>query len=171
MEDKEKKREELLVSIANERNTYFDIIKNGLYKEKYEYILNFIKTLSKNTSSPDVTKLIDYIKEYITKNEVEHLNKLKSAILDYNYKITNELYKDSSEKPTIDEKLFINQVLIGTNDLIGCHVFYFISKVFENCAFVNWKSKYKLFKEDLLKCIQNLEEEFIKMKKENEIID
>ena len=131
MEDKEKKKDDLLLSIANERNIYYNIIKNCSYKKKYEFILNYIEKTSKNISSVEINKLIEYIKDYIITNEKEYLKKLKNIILDYNDKIKNDLYKYSASKPTIDEKLFINQVLLVTDDLIGCHIFYFISKVFD----------------------------------------
>ena len=171
MEDKEKKKDDLLLSIAKERNIYYNIIKNCSYKEKYEFILNYIEKTSKNISSVEINKLIEYIKDYIITNEKEYLKKLKNIILDYNDKIKNDLYKYSTSKPTIEEKLFINQVLLVTDDLIGCHIFYFISKVFENCVLLNYKSKFIFMKEDLIKYIHNLDEDFKKMKKENEIKD
>lgn len=69
----------------------------------------------------------------------------------------------------IDEKIFINQILLETKDLIGCHIYYFVSKMFEICDILNYKAKYILMKDDLLKNIKNLEDEFQKLKKENDI--
>ena len=169
MKKQEKSKDDLLISLSNEKKIYIESIKNGSYKEKYENILELIKIISKNIESADINQLIDTIKEYINLNEDEPLNKIKVIILEYNENIQKIKSIDNSTKPIIDEVLFLNQIILELNDLIGCHVYYFISKMFEYCEILNFKIKYHSMKEDLLKNIQNLEEEFLKMKKENEI--
>ena len=169
MKKQEKSKDDLLISLSNEKKIYIESIKNGSYKEKYENILELIKIISKNIESADINQLIDTIKEYINLNEDEPLNKIKVIILKYNENIQKIKSIDNSTKPIIDEVLFLNQIILELNDLIGCHVYYFISKMFECCEILNFKIKYHSIKEDLLKNIQNLEEEFLKMKKENEI--
>ena len=169
MKKQEKSKDDLLISLSNEKKIYIESIKNGSYKEKYEIILELIKIISKNIESADINQLIDTIKEYINLNEDEPLNKIKVIILEYNGNIQKIKSIDNSTKPIIDEVLFLNQIILELNDLIGCHVYYFISKMFEYCEILNFKIKYHSIKEDLLKNIQNLEEEFLKMKKENEI--
>ena len=169
MKKQEKSKDDLLISLSNEKKIYIESIKNGSYKEKYENILELIKIISKNIESADINQLIDTIKQYINLNEDEPLNKIKVIILEYNGNIQKIKSIDNSTKPIIDEVLFLNQIILELNDLIGCHVYYFISKMFEYCEILNFKIKYHSMKEDLLKNIQNLEEEFLKMKKENEI--
>ena len=169
MKKQEKSNDELLISLSNEKKIYIESIKNGSYKEKYENILNLIKVISKNIESVDINQIIDTIKEYINFNEDEPLNKIKAIILEYNENIQKIKNKDNSTKPIIDEVLFINQIILELNDLIGCHIYYFISKMFEYCETLNYKIKYQSMKEDLLKNIQTFEEEFLKMKKDNEI--
>ena len=169
MKNKEKSKDDILISLSNEKKIYLQSIKKGSYKEKYENILNLIKEISKNITSADITQLIDSIKEYINLNEDEPLNKIKIIILEYNENIKKIKSENDLTKPFIDEVLFINQIILELNDLIGCHVYYFISKMFEYCETLNYKLKYQSMKEDLLKNIQNLNEEFLKMKTENEI--
>ena len=169
MKNKEKSKDDILISLSNEKKIYLQSIKKGSYKEKYENILELIKIISKNIESADINQLIDTIKEYINLNEDEPLNKIKIIILEYNGNIQKIKSIDNSTKPIIDEVLFLNQIILELNDLIGCHVYYFISKMFEYCETLNYKLKYQSMKEDLLKNIQNLNEEFLKMKTENEI--
>ena len=159
-------KEELLRSIAKHRNNYFEFIKNSSFSKSYESILNIINDISKNTSPLKINQLIEEIKQYIYINEDEPLNKIKSLIFDYNKNIQKNLPKDI----IINEKLFINQILIITEDIIGYHIYYFVSKIFEKCDDIfSYKERYIKIKEDLFKIFQNLEKEFLKMKKDNEI--
>ena len=171
MEGTKKNKEGLLTSIEEERNIYLNKIKNALYTEKYEKILNLIEDKSKNISSNEITRLTEDIKDYIKKNEIEPLNKIKNIILEYNKTFQNKILKVHSNNPKINENIFIYQILIETNDIIGCHVYYFVSKIFEYCNLSYYKDQYISMKNDLLKCIQSLTEEYLKIKKENEIDD
>ena len=165
--------EEFLKSISNERIIYLNNIKNALYKIKYDTILNLITDIIKNISSSNISQWIEKTKDYIYIYEDEPLNKIKSDILEYNKnkKAKNENNKNKSYKPNINENLYIYKILLETNDLIGCHIYYFVSTIFEYCDILSYKYKYLLIKEDLLKCIKDLEEEYKKMKKENQIED
>ena len=151
MKKQEKSKDDLLISLSNEKKIYIESIKNGSYKEKYENILELIKIISKNIESADINQLIDTIKEYINFNEEEPLNKIKVIILEYNENIQKIKSKDNSTKPIIDEVLFINQIILELKDLIGCHIYYFISKMFGYYEALNYKLKYQSMKEDLLK--------------------
>ena len=48
MKKQEKSKDDLLISLSNEKKIYIESIKNGSYKEKYENILELIKIISKN---------------------------------------------------------------------------------------------------------------------------
>ena len=69
----------------------------------------------------------------------------------------------------INVTIFLNQILLETKDLIGCHIYYFVSQMFEICDILSYKDKYITIKNDLLKNIKSLDEDFFKIKKENEI--
>ena len=160
----DKVKEELLQSLAKHRNNYLDNMQKSSFSKSYENNLNIIDGISKKISSFEIPQLIEEIKRYIYTNENEPLNKIKSIIIEYN-KI---LQKDSPSM--IDENLFINQILIQTKDIIGCHIYYFVSKIFDNCDDIfSYKERYISLKEDLFKMIQDLEKEFLKLKKDNEI--
>ena len=168
MKKTEKTNDELLITLSNERKIYFDIIKNSSYKEKYELILNLIKDITKNITAFDISQLIESLKEYVKLYEDDPITKIKEAIFEFNKNIQNKTQKDAS-KTKIDENNFINQIFIETKDLIGCHIYYFVSKMFEHCEMLNYKSKFMTIKEEIIKSTHNLEEEFTKMKTENEI--
>jgi len=166
-----KNNEELLILISKEKNIYLNNIKEFAYKKDYEKILYSIKNISKNISSTNISQLIEEIKNYIRIYEDEPFNKIKSKINEYN-KLIQKGYsndKNNLNNSKVDEKLFINKILLETKDLIGCHIYYFVSQMFEICDILNYKTKYILMKDDLLKNIKNLEDEFQKLKKENYI--
>ena len=164
----DKVKEELLISLSELRNNYLENIKQSSFSKSYENNLSIIDGIVKKISSLEITQLIEEIKQYIYINEEDPLNKVKSKIIEYN----KNIQKDSPEdlKSIINENLFINQILIQTKDIIGCHIYYFVSKMFENCDDIfSYKDRYVPIKEDLFKIIQELEKEFLKLKKDNEI--
>ena len=164
----DKVKEELLISLAEQRNNYLENIKKSTFSKSYENNLSIIDAISKKNSSLEITQLIEEIKQYIYINEDEPLNKIKSIILEYNKNIQKVSPEDT--KSIINENLFINQILIQTEDIIGCHIYYFVSKIFENYDDIfSYKDHYASIKEDLFKMIQALEKEFLKLKKDNEI--
>ena len=164
----DKVKEELLISLAEQRNNYLENIKKSTFSKSYENNLSIIDAISKKNSSLEITQLIEEIKQYININEDEPLNKIKSIILEYNKNIKKVSPEDT--KSIINENLFINQILIQTEDIIGCHIYYFVSKIFENYDDIfTYKDRYASIKEDLFKMIQALEKEFLKLKKDNEI--
>ena len=167
----DKIKEELLRSIAKDKNIYFDNINNSSFSKNYEKIFNLIiNDISKNISSLKITQLIEEIKKYIYINEEEPLNKIKSKILEYNKLIQSHSPEDISKKPIINQNVFLNQILIQTKDIIGCHIYYFVSKIFENCDDIfSYKDLYYPIKEYLFESIQNFDKEFQKLKKDNEI--
>ena len=112
-------------------------------------------------TSDEISLLVGKIKDYININEIKPLNTIKDLIMEYNQNVENK--KDNNI--LIDENIFINQILIETDDLIGCHIYYFIYKMFEFCDILNHKNKYIKIKEDLLKISQSSNKEFIDFKK------
>ena len=164
----DKVKEELLISLAEQRNNYLENIKKSTFSKSYENNLSIIDAISKKNSSLEITQLIEEIKQYININEDEPLNKIKSIILEYNKNIQKVSPEDT--KSIINENLFINQILIQTEDIIGCHIYYYVSKIFENYDDIfSYQERYAPMKEDLFKMIQDLEKEFLRLKKDNEI--
>jgi len=163
-------KEKLLVSIAEHRNNYLENIKKSSFSKSYENNLNLIDGIIKKNSSLEITQLVEEIKQYIYINEDEPLNKIKSLIFEYNKNIQTDSPEDISNKSIIKENIFLNQILIQTEDIIGCHIYYFVSKIFENFDDIfSYKERYNPIKDDLFKSIQNLEKEFLKLRKDNEI--
>ena len=147
-------------NIESEKINYLKRIKTNEYKEEYEKIFNYINNISNSITSEEISQLIDKIKYYININENKPLNKIKDLIKEDNKNVKNKKYNNL----LIDENLVINKILIETDDLIGCHIYYFIYKMFEFCDILNHKNKYIKIKEDLLNINEFLYKEFIKFK-------
>ena len=147
-------------NIESEKNNYFNKIKSNEYKEEFENIINFINKISRSMKSDDILKFEEKFRDYININEIKPLNKIKDLIKEYNQKEENK--KDNNL--LIDENIFINQILIETNDLFGCHLYYFIYKMFEICDIFNNKNQYIKIKEALINTNQYFDKEFIDLK-------
>ena len=147
-------------NIESEKNNYFNKIKSNEYKEEFENIINFINKISRSMKSDDILKFEEKFRDYININEIKPLNKIKDLIKEYNQNVENK--KDNNL--LIDENIFINQILIETNDLFGCHLYYFIYKMFEICDILNNKNQYIKIKEALINTNQYFDKEFLDLK-------
>ena len=111
-------------------------------------------------TSDEISQLVGKINDYLNVNENQPLDRIKYLIVEYNKNFKNK--KDNNL--LINENLFINEILIETDDLIGCHIYYFIYKMFEFCDILNHKNKYIKIKEDFLNLNKSFEKEFINFK-------